>query len=485
MRLAVVFRYLGLAVIFVGVSMLVPFGWSLHDPGSSSFPFVVAMGITCALGAFLWFLLPRVQGQLTQREALALVTGTWILAALLGALPYQLGGVFESYVACFFEAMSGFTTTGASVLTSIESQPEAILLWRNLTQWLGGMGIITLFVALFPMMGLGAAHLFEGEMPGPQPERLRARMRDTARILWLVYTVFSLVEFLLLRLGGGLSTFESLTLTFGTMPTGGFLPKDLSVGAYVDSVFVTTTVTLFMVIAGVNFGLYCRLLRGRSLGAVLGNTEFRAYLCILALVTLFVCWDLMAHSGLPAAEAARHGSFQTVSILTTTGFVTADFDAWPQLSRAILLMLMIVGGSAGSTAGALKVIRVWVLLKHAGRRIVLAFSPRAVIPMRVGDTVLPESTVSAILGTGVLYVVTLTVGFVAISAMGLDQVTAFSSVAATLGNVGPGLGAVGPAVNYASIPAVGKLMLAMCMLVGRLEFFTVLALLIPAFWRWR
>lgn len=437
------------------------------------------------LGFGLWFLVPREEGNLTQREALALVTATWIAAALLGALPYCFAGVFESYLDCFFEAMSGFTTTGASVLASIEGQPEAVLLWRNFTQWLGGMGIITLFVALFPMLRLGAAHLFQGEMPGPQPEKLRARIRDTARALWITYLTFSLAEFVLLRLGGNLTTFESLSITFGTMPTGGFLPRDLSIGAYADSVFVTTTVTAFMLLAGVNFALYYYLLRRPLVGRIAGNTELRVYLLVILAAALFIGWDLAAHLGQPVHEALRYASFQTVSILTTTGFTVADFGAWPAFSQTILLLLMIVGASAGSTGGALKVVRVWVLLKHAYRRIVLAFRPREVIPMRLGDTVLSESTVSAIMGTSVLYAITLCVGFVVMSAVGLDLVTAFSSVAATVGNVGPGLGAVGPATNYASIPAVGKLVLVACMLVGRLEFFTVLALLTPAFWRWR
>jgi len=322
-------------------------------------------------------------------------------------------------------------------------------------------------------------------MPGPQPEKFRARIRDTARALWITYLAFSLAEFVLLRLGGNLTTFESLNITFGTMPTGGFLPKGLSVGAYADSIFVTTTVTVFMVLAGVNFVLYRRLLRGRSIRAILGNTEFRAYVSILAVATLLICWDLAAHVGWSAGEVVQHGAFQAVSILTTTGFTTADFGAWPELSRAILLVLMIVGASAGSTGGALKIVRVWVLLKHARRRIVLAFSPRAVIPMRLGNTILSESTVSAIMGTSVLYAITLGVGFVVMSAVGLDLVTACSSVAATVGNVGPGLGLVGPAANYAAVPTVGKVTLAICMLVGRLEFFTVLALLTPAFWRWR
>lgn len=465
--------------------MLLPLAWSLYHRESDFLAFAISAGITAGAGLLLWKLMPGGEGDLTRREGLALVTGAWILASVFGALPYELAGTFQSYLDACFEAMSGFTTTGATVLTSIESQPQSILLWRNFTQWLGGMGIVTFFVALFPILGIGAAHLFEAEMPGPQPERLGARVRDTARTLWWLYLGLSALEIALLWLVGRIPMFDALTITFGTMPTGGFLPKDMSIGAYNSSIFITSTVTFFMVVAGVNFALYYYLLWKRQPGHLFDNPEFRFYIAIFVGASLLITLDLMRSAGQPVGEAFRQATFQAVSIQTTTGFTTANFAAWPSFSQSVLLVLMIIGASAGSTGGALKVVRVLVLVKHAFRQVVLTFSPRSVIPLKIGGNALPESVVSGIVGTSILYFATLIIGFLAMSAMGLDHITALSSVAATLGNVGPGLGSVGPAENYFFLPSLGKIILMLCMLVGRLEFFTVLVLLSPAFWHWR
>jgi trk system potassium uptake protein len=485
MRVRVVAHYLGLLVIIVGLLMILPLAWSLYHQWPDFLPFAISASITVVAGLLLWRLMPGGEGNLTRREGLALVVWAWVLVSLFGALPYQLAGTFPSYLDAYFEAMSGFTTTGATVLTSIESQPQGILLWRNFTQWLGGMGIVTLFVALFPMLGIGAAHLYEAEMPGPQPERLAGRIRDTARALWWLYIGLSALEFILLWFRGAIPLFDALTITFGTMPTGGFLHLSSSVGAYNNSVFITSIVTLFMVMAGINFGLYYYLLGKRHPRHLFNNPEFRLYMAIFIGASLIIALDLMKNMGQPVGEAFRYATFQAASIQTTTGFTTANFDAWPSLSRAILLVLMIIGASAGSTGGALKVVRILVLAKCAFRQVFLAFSPRSVLTLKLGGNVLPESVVSGIVGTSILYFATLIIAFLAMSAMGLDNITAFSSVAATLGNVGPGLGSVGPAGNYFFLPPFGKIVLILCMLVGRLEFFTVLALIIPAFWRWR
>jgi trk system potassium uptake protein TrkH len=412
-----------------------------------------------------------------------LVAGGWILASAFGALPYELAGTFQNYLNAYFEAMSGFTTTGATVIADIESQPHGILLWRSLTQWLGGMGIITLFVALFPILGIGAARLVEAEMPGLQAERLTARIRDTVKAVWLLYLGFSGLEFILLCLAR-MPVFDALTVTFSTMPTGGFSPTNLSIGAY-NSLFIEGIIILFMMVAGVNFGLYYFLLWKRKPGHLFSNPEFRLYIALLIGASLFIALNLINSMGLSIGEAFRHGSFQAVSIMTTTGFVTADFNAWPAFAKSALLILMVIGASAGSTGGALKVIRLLVLLKHTYRRIVLAFNPRAIIPLKIGGNVLSERVISGIIGMTILYFAILIVGFLIMSALGLEHVTALSSVAATLGNIGPGLGLVGPAANYLCIPDLGKVVLIVCMLVGRLELFTVLVLLAPSFWKWR
>ena len=484
MRTRVVIRYLGLLTIILGLFMSIPLIRSSHYQDPDFLPLAVSVGITIGSGLLLWLLARGSEKNLTQREGLALVAGAWILASFFGALPYQLAGTFHSYLDAYFEAMSGFTTTGATVLTSIENQSRNILLWRNLTQWLGGMGIVTLCVSFFPKLGLGTAHLYEAEMPGPQPERLAVRIRDTAKSLWWLYIGLSILEFLLLWFGGRIPSFDALTITFGTMSTGGFLPKDLSIAAY-DSIFITSTVTLFMLMAGINFSLYYYFFWKHQPYRLFGNPELQLYITIFIAASALVMLDLVRNMGQPVTEAIRYATFQVASIQTTTGFTIANFDAWPSLSRSILLILMIVGASAGSTGGALKVIRIMVLAKYAFRQVILAFSPRSVLPLKVGGNVLPDSVTSRIVGISILYFATLILAFLAMSAMGLDIITAFSSVAATLGNVGPGLGAVGPTANYFFLPPAGKIILIICMLVGRLEFFAVAVLIVPAFWRWR
>jgi trk system potassium uptake protein TrkH len=370
------------------------------------------------------------------------------------------------------------------VLTSIETQAEGILLWRSLTQWLGGMGIIMLFVALFPILGIGAAHLAEAEMPGGQQgERLTARIRDTAKALLFIYFGMTITEFILLRTAG-LPIFDAMAVTFSTTPIGGFTPTDLSIGAY-NSLFVEAIVIFFMIAAGINFGLYYFLIFKRQPMRLLKNSEFKLYITLIILVTLILNLDLIINMGLPFGEALRYSSFQTVSILTTTGFTTADFNAWTDFAKSLLLILMIIGASAGSTGGALKVIRLLVLAKYTYRRILLAFNPRAVIPLKIDGNVIPEGITSRIIGLAILYFVTLVICFLIMSGLGLDNITALSSVIASLGNVGPGLGMVGPAENYSLIPPLGKGVLMFCMLAGRLELFTLMMLFTRAFWRWR
>ena len=464
--------------------MLFPLGWSLYYGEPVSSAFALSVGITTGSGLLLWRLTPGGEERFSRREALMVVTGGWVLASVFGAIPYQLAGTFPSYLDAFFEAMSGYTTTGATALTTIESHPHSILLWRSFTQWLGGMGIITLFVAFFPLFGMGAAHLVDAELPGPQTEKLTARIRDTVKSLWYLYAGFSLLEFLLLWQAGGIPVFDALTITFTTMPTGGFAPTSLSIAAY-NSIVVESIVIAFMAIAGINFGLHYLFLVKRQPKHLFANPEFKYYIIFLTAASVFIALNLMNGIELSAGDAFRYGGFQSVSIMTTTGFSTADFNVWPPFARATLLILMIVGACAGSTGGALKVTRLIVLFKYAFRRISLAFNPQAVIPIKVGGTVLSERVISGIIGMAVLYFSTIIVGFLIMSALGLSHTTALSSILATLGNVGPGLGLVGPAADYTLIPAAGKVVLIVCMLAGRLELLTVFSLLAPSFWRWR
>jgi len=482
MRIKVVLHYLGLLITGLGFSMLLPLGCSLyyHEPDSSAL--AISIGICAGSGLLLWRLTPGGEGRLGRREAIMLVGGGWVLASAFGAIPFELAGTFSSYLNAYFETMSGFTATGASALTDIEIQPHGILLWRNLTQWLGGMGIIALFVALFPILGMGAAYLAEAEMP--LVDKVTARIRDTVRSLCLLYIGFSTVELILLWRVGGIPIFDAATITCGTMPSGGFCAKNLSIGAY-NSIVVEGIVIAFMTITAVNFGLYYLLFWKRQPKRLFTNPEFQLYIALLTGASIFIALNLIRSMGLSVGDAFRYSGFQAVSLMTTTGFATTDFNAWPPFAKAVLLMLMIVGGSAGSTAGAIKVIRLLLLFKLTYRRILLAFNPRAIIPIKVGRNALSEGIVSRLIGMAILYFITLIIGFLAMTAVGLDHVSAISSVAACMGTVGPGLGLVGPAANYAFIPAGGKVVLIICMLVGRLELLTVFALFAPSFWKWR
>ncbi len=485
MRLSVVVHYASLLLIGIGLCMLLPLAFSLGYGEDDTLAFGISILVTGGSGLLLYFVTPSGKGvTISRREALAFVTLSWILASLFGALPYQLAGTFSNYLDCFFEAISGFTTTGASVMTSIEGEPHGILLWRSFTQWLGGMGIIVLLVALFPLLGIGTAYLFEAEAPGPEVQRLQTHIRDTSRTIWIIYVGLSTVEVALLALVGKLPFFDSLCHTFATMATGGFSTRDFSIGAY-DSLSVNIIVIGFMFMAGINFALYYTLLWRHSLRGFWENTEFRLYLLLLISVSLLIGGDLILNGDYASSKAFEEASFHTVSIQTTTGFAISDFNDWPAFSQIALLALMVIGASAGSTGGGLKVIRAAILFKYAYRQIFMSFNPKAVIPLRMGGRVISEKIVSRIIGFTILYMAFLFTGTLIMAALEHDFATAISSVVATVGNIGPGLGLVGPAENYAAISAPGKVVLTLCMLVGRLEILTVLALLTPAFWRWR
>jgi trk system potassium uptake protein TrkH len=463
--------------------MVIPLIASIIYDDADSLAFATASAVSLVFGVALWRLTGKTERRLSQREAIVLVVGGYITAFVFGSLPYLLADIFPGYLDALFESVSGFTTTGATVLTSIDSQGHGILLWRSLSQWLGGLGIITLFVALFPVLGIGASRLVEAETPGHQGERLTARIRDTAKALWVLYIGLTGLEFVLLLIAR-LPAFDALSVTLTTIPIGGFTPTDASIGAY-NSLFVEGIIMFFMVAAGVNFGLYYFLLWKKQPGRLLGNPEFRAYLLILLGAVVLVNWDLVANMGLSVGEALRTGTFNTLSIGTTTGYSTSDFDAWPNLARSVLLVLMVIGASAGSTGGALKVVRFLVLAKYVYRRLLHTFNPHAVVPLRVGGSVISGRVTSRIISMALLYLGILVTGFLIMSALGLDLPTALSSVTASLGNVGPGLGGVGPAETYADIPGLGKGVLMVLMLAGRLELFTLFVLLVPAFWRWR
>ncbi len=476
-----IIHYLGLLLALVGGVMAVPAVFSLIRGEAAGSSIAAAAEITIICGGLSYFLTRRGRKQLTQKEALVVVVGSWFTVSAFGALPYAFSGALPNYLDAFFETMSGFTTTGATVMTTITGQPDGILLWRSLTQWLGGMGIIMLFVALFPLLGIGASQMAEAEMSGEKGERLTSRIRDTAKALWLIYVGFTLLCFGTLALAG-LPLLDSVNISLTTMATGGFAPVNLSIEDY-QSVPVELIVNVFMVIAGINFALFYHLLIKGKPSRLLRNPEFQLYIGLLGATAFLLTLDLVFHNVYPLDDALRLSAFQVTSIMTTTGYSTANFDQWPNFSRAVLLMLMAVGGMAGSTAGGLKVIRSLILFKYTYRRVILAFNPNAVIPIKLGGLVLPEKTISRTVGITVAFFAVMWGGFLLMSALGLDVETALSSVVTTLSNVGPGLGGIGPYENFAWIPGLGKVVLIFLMLAGRLELFTLLIVLTPAFWR--
>jgi trk system potassium uptake protein TrkH len=465
--------------------MILPLLWSFfHAETEAVSAFTIAMAASIFIGLILWRFIKIKEKNLSRREAITLVAVGWITISLFGALPYTLTGALPNFLDAFFESVSGFTTTGATVFTNIDGQYQGLLIWRSLTQWLGGMGIIMLFVALLPLLGIGAARLAEAEWTGgQQEERLTSRIRDTAKILWLIYLAMTVLEMVLLLLAG-LPGFDALVVTLSTIPSGGFAAYNLSIAAY-NSLLVEGIVLFFMVATGVNFGLYYFLLWRRQPGKLFKNPEFRFYMLLLSGAALLINLDLIINMGMSIGDAIRYGSFQTAAVMTTTGFCTADFNTWPPLSKAILLFLMVTGASAGSTSGALKVVRVLVLAKYAYRQIKMVFNPTAVIPLKLGGRIVPEGIVTKTIGMSIIYFSVAVTAFLIMSGLGLDSESALSSVVAALGNIGPGLGMVGPAENYAAVPAFGKGVLIFCMIAGRLEFFTVLMLFLPTFWKWK
>ncbi|MCK5428691.1 MAG: TrkH family potassium uptake protein [Anaerolineales bacterium] len=486
MRIKVVLNYLGMLLAMVGLFMVIPLIWSIYYNETDTNAFLISVAITAGSGAVLWYFTRIKSAMPTLREALLLVSLAWIIVSVYSAIPYMLAGTFDNFIDAYFESMSGFTTTGSSVLTTIEAEPHGILVWRSLTQWLGGMGIVMFFVAILPQLGVGAAFMVSAEAgPGPEAVQLTERIRRSARVLLIIYVGMSFLEVAALSIAG-LSFFDSITVTFSTMPTGGFSARTASIAAF-DSVAVDGIVTFFMAAAGINFALYYLLLWKRSLKSFINNRELRLYVTIILAASIIIALDLIINSSYGAASAFRQSIFQTVSIQTTTGFVTADYDIWPTLSRGILLTLMMIGACAGSTGGAIKVIRVLIVERYIHRQITSFHSPRAVMPIKLAGRPVSERWVMRALGFVTLYVLVMIVFSLILSAAdpSLDLESSFAAVIANLGNVGPGLSAVGPSLNYAAVSPFGKVLLSLSMLLGRLEFWPVLALTTPSFWNWR
>ena len=478
-----VFYIVSRLLLIMCLIMTVPLGWALWDnPGSVEvFAFLVTILLGIASSFVVrWFVMAREEEvkMLNAKDGLAIVGLSWLCLSAFGALPFYFSEAVPSYVDAFFETVSGFTTTGATVIANVEALPRGLLFWRSLTHWLGGMGIIVLYLALLPALGQAAFQLYKAEAPGPTAERLQPRIKETAKILWGVYVLFSALETALL-MKGGMTLFDALCHTFGTMATGGFSTRNASIAAF--NPYTQWVIIVFMFIAGTNFMLHYLALRGdfRSLRK---SDEFRCYFFLVAL--LVPVFALVLRRTVSPDIPVRQAAFQVVSILTTTGYTTADFDAWPHALRLTLLILMFIGGCAGSTGGGMKVIRVFLTVKMALRSVLQALLPNAVVPIKVNKTPVPDRVATGVLSYVVIFITLFFIGAVLLTVTErCDLVTAFSASIACLGNIGPGLGRVGATQNYAWMTPAGKYVLTFLMLAGRLELYSILILFSPTAWR--
>ena len=444
--------------------------------------FVIAAAIPLALG-YAGYRLTDMERDLSVREGYAVVAFAWLAVGLAGALPFVLTGVVDSPVDAIFESISGFTTTGATVFGDIEALPHGILLWRSFTQWLGGMGIIVLGIAILPYLGVGGMQLFRAEVPGPTPERLQPRIAQTAKLLWYVYAGMTAAQATLYLLGG-LSLFDAVTHSFSTMSTGGFSPKSASIAAF-DSAYIQYVTILFMFLAGVNFALHYRALSSRG-RIYVEDAEFRFYgAAILSAATVVAVLVFVAGGGqeVGGERVVRDALFQVVSIGTTTGFVTRDYELWPLGAQLILLTLMFMGGMSGSTGGGVKTVRVHVLMRHVVSELKKSLHPRAVVATRVGSKVVGEPVLLNVLAFLLLFIQLYGAGVLALALLGHDLPTAVGASAAAIGNIGPGLGEVGAVDNYGWMGPTSHIVLMFLMVAGRLELFTIFLLFHPDLWR--
>ncbi|MBL7010523.1 MAG: TrkH family potassium uptake protein [Candidatus Marinimicrobia bacterium] len=448
-----------------------------------------SMGICVTIGIPVW-LFTRKSRSLNSKDGFAIVTLSWILVALAGTLPFYLTGAIPNFTDAWFESMSGVTTTGASIIgnpqtlphlpNGVESLTHGVLYWRSFIQWIGGMGIIVFTIAILPLLGAGGVQLFKAEVPGPVADKIRPRVKETAKILWMVYVGLTAAEAILLSISG-MSWFDAICHAFTTMPTGGFSTQNASIAAYGNPV-IHYIIILFMFIAGVNFTLHFRSLTG-NVKICLKDPEFLAYIGIAFGVTFFIFLNVASAQGEWTHDNFLSSLFQSISILTTTGYGSANYEIWPYFSQYLILILMFIGGMGGSTGGGMKVARIILLVKYAATETRRMLHSRAIIPIRIGDRYISEDVVRNTLGFFLFYMSIFGITALILTTLNLDIESAIGAAASAIGNIGPGLGAFGPTDNYALLHPIGKWMLTFCMLLGRLEIFTIMVLFSRTFWK--
>ncbi len=480
-NLKVIGNIIGILLLINGLLMLtaVPFG--IYHGESSWKGILVASLVNSVIGFILYYNTKDNENkELKRRDGYLIVILSWIAMSLFGMLPYIFTDQISNVPDAFFETVSGYTTTGASILNNIEILDHGILYWRSLTQWIGGMGIIVLAVAILPFLGIGGMQLFVAEAPGVSVDKLQPRIKETAMRLWQIYISFTVVLFFILW-AEGMNSFEAVNHAMTTFATGGFSTKNASIG-YFESPLIQYTIILFMFISATNFTLTYFAIK-LDFKKVFQNEEFRIYYSFIIFLTAIVFITLYLIDSSYAEETFRSALFSVVSIITTTGFTTVDFTGWTEFITILFFILMFFGASAGSTSGGIKIVRHVVLLKNSYIELKKQLHQKGVFILRFNNSKVPQSVVTNILAFMMLYVVIFSIGSVIMTLMGVDFITAIGSVAATLGNIGPGIGDVGPASNFSSIPDAGKYFLSLLMLIGRLELLTFLLILTPAFWK--
>jgi trk system potassium uptake protein TrkH len=476
----VIIKVIGFLLVIEGFFMFGALPFSLYYGETESLSILYSGLITIFSGGLLWFSTRKHPKNIGRKEGYVIVAVTWIIISLFGTLPFLLSRTIPNFTDAFFETMSGFTTTGATILTDIESMPKGILFWRSMTHWIGGMGIIVFTVAVLPILGIGGMQLYAAEMPGVTKDKLHPRITATAKRLWAIYLIFTVVEAILLLLGG-MSLFDALCHTFGTVATGGFSTHNESIAAF--SPYIQYVIVIFMILAGTNFTLHYFALHGQ-LRRVWRSEEFRYFIYLIIAGTLIITLVLALHKeGLSFEEAFRTSFFQVTSIITTTGYITDNYLQWPHMIWFLIVLMMFVGGMAGSTGGGIKVVRQMLLLKNSLLELKRLIHPQAIVPVRMNGKVVSQDIIFKVMAFFLIYITIFLFGSTVMALIGLDAPTAIGAAAATIGNIGPGIGNVGPEDNYAFIPYAGKWFLSFLMLLGRLELFTVLILLSPAFWK--
>ncbi len=471
----------GILAMLLGGFMLLCLPVSYIYQDGTAYTFFMSGAFAIVAGFALWYIFSRSgDSELRKKDGYLVVTLGWLSMALFGAIPYLLSGTIPVYADAFFETMSGFTTTGASILTDIEALPHGILMWRSMTQWIGGMGIIVLAVAILPLLGIGGMQLYVAEAPGVSPDKLKPTIRATAIRLWLIYLILTVSEFLLLLIGG-MNVFDAINHSLTTMATGGFSTKNASI-AHFSSPFIHYVITIFMFLAGMNFTLTYFGLHGK-IKKIFENEEFRYYLALVIIVATLVSIFIYNCTDQTYELSFRQSLFSVISIVSTTGYVTADYTTWSPLLTMIFFMLMFVGASAGSTAGGVKIVRHVILVKNSLLEFKRLIHRSAVLPMRFNDKPVTKDITFNIMAFMIIYIMVFALGSITMSYLGADFTTAIGAVATSMGNIGPGLGNVGPSSNFSEISIPGKWFLSFLMLLGRLELFTVLILFTPYFWR--